>query len=161
MSTPNRANLSKGFESGKAVTKSYLDGFKAFLLRGNVVDLAVGIVIGAAFKSIIDSFVADIITPLVPTPGGSLSNLNFKVPWTGTVANIGNLVNSLMSFLIVATLIYFFIVQPMNAFMKRYKPHETALVEERDCPYCFSSIPRKATRCSHCTSEVTPVADNA
>jgi large conductance mechanosensitive channel len=136
-----------------------LGGFRTFILRGNVVDLAVGIVIGAAFSGIITSLVSNVITPLIPVPGGSLATWSISIPWTHKPMLVGTFVNAAISFLIVASVVYYFVVLPVNSLMARFKPKEVAVpATTRDCPYCFSSIPAKATRCPDCTSQVQPVA---
>jgi len=140
--------------------KDWLSGFETFILRGNVVDLAVGIMIGAAFSSVVNGMVSDIITPLIPLPGGSLSTLVWH-PFYNTdpkaVVNIGAFINAVITFLILALVIYFFIVRPVNALMERYKPKEVqAPPATRDCPYCLNSVPLMATRCGYCTSPLPP-----
>lgn len=143
----------------------WLGGFKAFILRGNVVDLAVGIVIGAAFTAIVNAFVSDIITPLIPVPGGTLSNLQWHVfynPNPKATINVGAFINAVISFLIVAFVIYFFVVRPVNTLMARFKPKEVqAPPTTRDCPYCLSSVPLMATRCAYCTSPLPPPNQSA
>jgi large conductance mechanosensitive channel len=138
---------------------NWLNGFKAFILHGNVVDLAVGIMIGLAFTAVVNGMVSDIITPLIPIPGGSLSTLKWAVPYNPTaILNVGAFINAVITFLIMALVIYFFIVRPVNALMARYKPKEVeAPPATRDCPYCLSSIPLMATRCAHCTSPLPPL----
>ena len=140
--------------------KESLGGFRAFILRGNVVDLAVGIMIGAAFTAVINGLVGDIITPLIPIPGGSLSTLTWHPPYNPNpkaVVNVGAFINVLITFLILALVIYFFIVRPMNAFMNHYKPKESEVPSAaRDCPYCLNSVPLMATRCGFCTSPLPP-----
>jgi len=134
-----------------------LGGFRAFILRGNVVDLAVGIVIGAAFTSVVQAFVAGIITPLIP-----VSKNQTLSSWTITIYNGGKLatgafLNAVLSFLIVATVIYFLVVLPVNSLMVRFKPKEVETPPAtRDCPYCLSSVPLMATRCAYCTSPLPP-----
>ncbi len=136
-----------------------LKDFKAFIMRGNVVDMAVGIIIGAAFGVLVTSFVANVITPLIPVPGGSLSTWSFIVPWTGKPLVIGAFINAIIAFVILAFVIYYFVVLPVNSLMARFKPKETpAPATTRECPYCLSVIPRQATRCPDCTSQVQPVA---
>lgn len=136
-----------------------LGGFKAFLLRGNVVDLAIGIVIGAAFGAVVTAFVSDVITPLIPAPGGNLSTWAIIIPWTHKPLLIGALINAVIAFLIIAAVIYYFVVLPVNALMARYKPKEVEVpAPTQDCPYCLSSIPAQATRCPFCTSQLQPVA---
>ena len=134
-----------------------LSGFRAFILRGNVVDLAVGIVIGAAFTTIVNGFVGDIITPLIPVYKGSLATAVWIVPYTGAKLQYGAFINAIISFFIVAFVVYFFVMRPVNALMARYKPKEVqAPPATRDCPYCLSSVPLMATRCAYCTSPLPP-----
>ena len=134
-----------------------LRGFEKFILRGNVVDLAIGIMIGAAFNSIVTSLVGDIITPLIPAAGQSLSGLVAHVPWTKSPILIGSFIKAVITFLILAFVVYFFIVQPVNALMDRFKPHqEPQTPTTRECPFCLSTIPLKATRCPYCTSQLLP-----
>ena len=137
--------------------KNWLGGFRAFILRGNVVDLAVGIVIGAAFTAVVNGLVSDIITPLIPVAGTSLSNLAWTPPYTHTPVKYGAFINAIITFLIVALVIYFFVVRPVNALMARFKPKEVeAPPPTRDCPYCLNSVPLMATRCGYCTSPLPP-----
>ncbi len=140
--------------------KKTLSGFKAFIMRGNVVDLAVGIMIGAAFTAVVNGLVSNIITPLIPLPSGSLATLTWHPPYNPNpkaVVNVGAFINTVITFLILALVIYFFIVQPMNAFLKKYKPEDTkAPPPTRDCPYCLNSVPLMATRCGFCTSPLPP-----
>jgi large conductance mechanosensitive channel len=135
-----------------------LNDFKTFILRGNVVDLAVGIVIGAAFNSVVQAFVKDIITPLIPAPSSSgLSNFTPTIPVIGTKFLVGDFINTIISFLILALVIFFFVVKPVNTMMARYKPKEAGPAITRECPFCLSTIPIKATRCAYCTSQVPAV----
>jgi len=133
-----------------------LGGFKAFILRGNVVDLAVGIMIGAAFSGVVNALVTDVITPLIPAGGNSLAVL--QVPtYTHKPIMLGAFIEAVISFLILAIVIYFFVVKPVNALMARVKPKEVqAPSATRDCPYCLSSVPLHATRCAYCTSPLPP-----
>src|SRR6185312_2834662 len=142
-----------------------LGGFRTFILRGNVVDLAIGIVIGAAFTAVVNAVVGDIITPLIPLPGHSLSGLIWHPPYAGKdakgdpiVVDFGALINAVISFLIVASVLYFFVVQPVNSLMKLYHGKETETPAARECPYCFQSVNLKATRCPYCTS-LLPTGD--
>ena len=134
-----------------------MSGFRKFLLRGNVVDLAVAVVIGAAFTSVIQALVKGFITPLIGIFGGIP---DFSA-WYVTVNNsrflIGEFINALISFLIVAAIVYFFVVLPMAKFLERYAPGEPA-VPKRECPECLSKIPEGARRCAFCAAEVPPVA---
>ena len=138
--------------------KETLGGFKAFIMRGNVVDLAVGIMIGAAFTAVVNGLVGDIITPLIPLPTGSLATLVWHPPYNPkATVSIGAFINVLITFIILAFVIYFFIVRPMNAFMKHYKPKDSEVPSAtRDCPYCLNSVPLMAIRCGFCTSPLPP-----
>ena len=155
-------NIRQDFGRVGHYAKDTLGGFRTFILRGNVVDLAVGIVIGAAFTAIVTALVGDIITPLIPVPGSSLSNLTWHPPYAAAkvVVNFGAFINAVISFLIVALVLYFFVVRPVAAFMARYNPPPKPEVTNRDCPYCLQSIPMQATRCAFCTSPVQPVGAN-
>ena len=136
------------------VTNS-LGGFRTFILRGNVVDLAIGFIIGAAFAAVVSGLVTDIITPLIPAPGGSLATWIVIVPYTGKPLLIGTFINTVLSFLIIALIIYYFVVLPVNSLLARFKPKEVeAPATTRDCPYCVNSIDIRATRCPFCTSEL-------
>ncbi len=128
--------------------------FKKFLVRGNVVDLAVAVLVGAAFNNVITSFVKDLITPLTGIfTGHATANLNnyvFKI--NGTAFNYGNFVSNLISFLIVAIVVFFFVVQPLNKLIELTNLKVTP--NEKKCTECLSSIPKKATRCKFCTVKV-------
>lgn len=140
-----------------------LGGFRTFILRGNVVDLAVGIVIGTAFTSVVTAFVSGVITPLIPvSKNQTLSSLKIPIYNGGQLA-IGAFFNAIISFLIVAAVVYFFIVLPVNSLMNRFKPREAPAepAPTRDCPYCLSTIPAAATRCAYCTSPLPPQAPQA
>ncbi len=154
MATWNNQTVSKVEQH----TKNWLGGFRAFILRGNVVDLAIGIMIGVAFSSVVNGLVSDVITPLIPLPGGSLATWKFHPFYNpGATVNIGTFINAVITFLILALVIYFFIVRPVNALMERYKPKEVqAPPATRDCPYCLNSVPLMATRCGYCTSPLPP-----
>lgn len=127
--------------------------FKAFILRGNVVDLAVGIVIGAAFGAVVTALVSDIITPLITIPGKvDFSGLSWQIG--GGVFKYGHFLNTVISFVIIALVVFFFIVRPVNALMALRKTETPVEATTQECPYCLSSIPLKATRCAYCTSDV-------
>jgi large conductance mechanosensitive channel len=134
--------------------RSSLTEFKQFILRGNVVDLAIGIVIGAAFGAVVSGFVKDLITPLIAAIGGKpdFSSLAFTVNKSRFLW--GDFINQIVSFLIIAAVIFYFVVRPVNALMNRRKSELPVDPTTRDCPYCLSSIPLKATRCAFCTAEV-------
>lgn len=132
--------------------KKMVSGFRDFILRGNVIDLAVAVVIGGAFGTIVTALVKDIITPLIGAIGGSpdFSGIFFTI--NGSKFMIGDFINALISFLIISAVIYFLVVLPMNALIKRFKKEEKVELKEKTCPYCLSQVPMKATRCKYCTS---------
>lgn len=141
---------------------SLRDELKEFIIRGSVIDMAVGIVIGAAFTAIITAVVSGGITPLISLAG--VPNLNHNVtvtnPATGRTAEFipGAILNAVISFVLVALVVFFLIVKPvahMRALQDRKKPKPEKTT--RDCPYCLSEIPIKATRCKFCASDVPPV----
>jgi len=130
-----------------------LKGFRDFILRGNVVDLAVAVIIGAAFNAIVTSLVGDVLNPLIAATIG-------RPDFSGVVLNIGsghikvgNFLNAAVSFVIVASVVYFAIVLPLNHLLARFKPPVTAPTT-RPCPECLSEIPLAARRCSHCAQPV-------
>jgi large conductance mechanosensitive channel len=132
-----------------------LRGFRDFILRGNVVDLAVAVILGAAFNAIVTSLVGDVLNPLIAATLG-------KPDFSGVVLNIGsghikvgNFLNAAISFLIVASVVYFAIVLPTNALLARFKKAEPpAPPSTKPCPECLSEIPLAARRCAHCTQPV-------
>jgi large conductance mechanosensitive channel len=136
-----------------------LSGFKAFLLRGNVVDLAIAVVIGAAFTAVVTAFVKDLLTPLIAAIGGNpdFSGLYFTI--NNSKFLFGDFINAVIAFIIVAAVVYYLVVVPMNrlAGLNR-KPTVPPAPTTRKCPECLSEIPLAATRCAYCTSQVTPVA---
>jgi large conductance mechanosensitive channel len=142
----------RGLHSGLGT----LSGFEKFILRGNVVDLAVGIVIGAAFNNVVQEFVKDLITPLIGIFGG------FNFPsWSFAVNHsmfaIGAFLNAIVSFLLIALVIYFFVVRPVNALTERFQPKKAVEAPTtRECPFCLSTVPLKATRCAYCTAQLPP-----
>jgi large conductance mechanosensitive channel len=140
-----------------APTGNLTGDFRKFLLRGNVVDLAVGIVIGAAFSRVVSSIVAGLITPIIAAIGGqpNFSALHFTI--NGSQFHYGIVVNAILSFLIVATAVFFFVVRPVTALMGRFRTEPDLSSPNRSCPECLSEIPRKAKRCAFCTAQVDPV----
>jgi large conductance mechanosensitive channel len=132
-----------------------LSGFRKFILRGNVVDLAVGIVIGAAFTAVVQSLVKDFITPLVSIPLPNAQELA-KRHWTVGGAQFfwGDFLNNLVSLVLVGLVVYYVVVLPVNSLMERFKPETDPSVETKSCPECKSKIPHDATRCAFCTVEV-------
>jgi len=132
-----------------------LKGFRQFILRGNVIDLAVAVVIGGAFGAVVTALVKDLITPLIAAIGGKpdFSALQFQV--NGSKFLIGDFVNAVVSFLMIAAAIYFMVVAPMNAVMERMHRGEAPPdPTTKKCPECLSDIPIAAKRCAHCTSAV-------
>jgi large conductance mechanosensitive channel len=129
-----------------------LKGFKEFILRGSVVDLAVGVMIGAAFNSVVSALVKDILTPFIAAivKQPDFSTLTFTI--NGSQFLYGDFLNALISFIIVAATIYLFIVLPINKLSARMKKGPPAEATTRTCPECLSSIPVKATRCAYCTA---------
>jgi large conductance mechanosensitive channel len=132
-----------------------LSGFKKFILRGNVVDMAVGVVIGAAFAGVIAGLSKAFITPLIALLVGKpdYSSLNFHV--RGTEFPVGDFINAAVSFILIAAVVYFFVVLPVNALVARMnrgeKPPDPTT---KKCPECLSEIPIDARRCAHCTQPV-------
>ena len=132
-----------------------LKGFKEFILRGSVVDLAVGVMVGAAFNSIVTALVKDLLTPFIAAivKQPDFSKLTFTI--NGSQFLYGDFVNALISFLIVAVAVYFFVVLPINALTAKMKKNAPpAEVTIKACPECLSNIPIGAKRCAFCTSSV-------
>jgi large conductance mechanosensitive channel len=129
-----------------------LSGFRTFILRGNVVDLAIGIVIGTAFTAVVKSLVNDFITPLAGIPLGKASDFSTRY-WAlgGSKFLYGDFVNSLISLVLIGVVVYYFVVRPVNSLMERFKSSTDSAVETKTCPECKSSIPYDATRCAFCT----------
>jgi len=133
-------------------------GFKEFLLRGNVVDLAVAIVIGAAFVAIVNAFVKDLVTPLIAAIGGKpdFSQLTFTINKSKFL--YGDFINAIVSFIIIAAIVYFFVVLPINTLIQRSRREAPSDPTTRKCPECLSVIPISARRCAFCTSPVGTAA---
>jgi len=131
-----------------------LKDFKQFLLRGNVVDLAVGVVIGAAFGTVVTALVADLLTPLIAAIARvpDFSNVAFTI--RGSKFMIGHFINALISFILVAAAIFFFVVKPMNMLVERSRKGPPADPTTKKCKECLSEIPLEAKRCSHCAQIV-------
>jgi large conductance mechanosensitive channel len=136
-----------------------MGGFKKFLLRGNLVDLAVAVVIGLAFAALVTALVADLITPLIAAIGGqpNFANLTFTV--NHSKFHYGSFINALIAFLVIAAVIYFFVVLPVTKLLSMSDKAEAAT--EKECPECLSKIPLAARRCMYCTSVVAPAAGPA
>lgn len=128
-----------------------LKGFRDFILRGNVVDLAVAVVIGAAFGAVINSVVKNFITPLIAMAGGVA---DFSAIRSGPIL-WGNILNDILTFLITAVVVYFFVVAPVSRMLARLKPSEPAPQPTQTCPECLSEIPAAARRCAYCTAPVS------
>jgi large conductance mechanosensitive channel len=132
-----------------------LKGFKEFLFRGNVVDLAVAVVIGAAFGAVVTALVKDLLTPLIAALAGKPDFSAFTFTVNGSRFLYGEFLNAVISFLLVGAAIYFFIVMPMKAITTRMsKPAAAPEPTTRPCPECLMDIPMKARRCGHCTAPV-------
>ena len=148
---PNAGGVVRG-------ARAEIGGFKKFLLRGNVVDLAVGVVIGAAFGSVVQAFVKDIINPLISAFGGGLDPSGLT--WTvGRVTfPIGDLLNAVISFVLITLVVYFLVVLPVNRLMDKYKPQPQP-APTKDCPECTNKIPEAARRCPECAAQLLPPSD--
>ena len=137
-----------------------LTDFKKFILRGNVVDLAVAVVVGLAFAAVVTALVNDLITPLIAAIFGkpNFSNLSFTI--NHSRFGYGSFINALLSFLIIATVVFFAVVVPLTALMRRLNvlPKDEPEPETHPCPECLSDIPVAARRCAFCTSEVSAAA---
>lgn len=128
--------------------------FKEFLLRGNLVDMAVGIVVGVAFAAVITAFVSDLITPLIAAIGGKhdFSSLTFTVHKSRFL--YGSFINALVSFLLVAAVMFWLVIKPVNQLMNMRRTETPVEKTTRECPECLSEIPRAARRCAFCTASV-------
>lgn len=128
--------------------------FKKFILRGSVVDLAVGIVIGAAFTSIVNAVVRDLVNPIINIFGGDKRFADAHFTIHGSQFLYGDLINNLISFLIVATVVFFFVVQPINRLTEHFGGSTDKESPTKKCPHCLSKIPQQATKCMFCTSNL-------
>ena len=128
--------------------------FRQFILRGNLVDLAVAVVIGAAFGAVVTALVADLVTPLIAAIGGkpNFAGLSFTVNKSHFL--YGAFVDSLFAFLVIALVVFYFVIKPVNALMNRRRTEPEVDQPTRECPECLSQIPVAARRCAFCTSEV-------
>ncbi len=133
-----------------------MKGFRDFISRGNLIDLAVAVVIGLAFTALVTAVVTDLITPIIAAMGGQpdFSGLRFTI--NHSTFRYGAFFNAVISFLIIAAVVYYLVVAPMAKVTARFR--KEAEVTTRDCPECLSSIPVAATRCMYCTAQVPPVA---
>jgi len=130
--------------------------FKQFLLRGNVVDLAVALILALAFFAVVSAFIADLITPLIAAIFGQpdFADLTFTV--NNSVFRYGHFINVVIAFILIAAVLFFFVVKPVNALISRSRKQPPADPTTRKCPQCLSEIPIDARRCAYCTSEVPP-----
>jgi large conductance mechanosensitive channel len=137
--------------------RAWATEFKQFLLRGNVIDLAVAFVVGAAFAALVQAAVADLLTPLVAAIFGQpdFSALSFTI--NGSTFRYGHFLNVLIAFVTVAFVVFFFVVKPINRLTELSRRRESPDPSTRKCPECLSEIPIDARRCAFCTSEVAPV----
>jgi large conductance mechanosensitive channel len=135
-----------------------LNDFKRFLLRGNVIDLAVAFVIGAAFGAVVTALVEDFITPLIAAIGGQpdFSQLTFTI--NDSTFRYGHFLNAVIAFVAIAAAVFFFVVVPVNKLIARSRKEPTQDPTTRKCPECLSEIPIEATRCAHCTTVVAAAA---
>lgn len=135
----------------------YLTEFKTFVLRGNVIDLAIAVVVGAAFGAVVGSLVENLITPLIAAIFGEpdFAALTFTI--NDSVFRYGAFINALITFVSIAAVVFFLVVRPINALIARSRRAETpADPTTRKCPHCLSEIPLAATRCAYCTQPVEP-----
>ena len=132
--------------------------FRQFILRGNLVDLAVAVVVGTAFTALVNSLVKAIFTPLIAAIFGKqdFSNLTFTI--NGSRFLYGEFINSLITFVLIATVMFFFVVKPVNALLDAFKPEPKVDQETRECPECLSDVPVGAKRCAFFTSEIAAAA---
>ena len=130
--------------------------FKEFLLRGNLVDMAVGIVIGVAFGAVVAALVSDLVTPLIAAIGGKpdFSGLSFTINKSRFL--YGHFINALIAFAVIAAVVFYLVVKPVNKLMARRRAESPVDVPTRSCPECLSDIPVAARRCAFCTTEVAP-----
>ena len=141
-----------------AGAKGVVSEFKDFVLRGDVVDLAIAVAIGAAFGALVSALVKDLLTPIVAAVFGSpdFAKLTFTINKSKFM--YGDFINAVITFLSVAAAIFFVVVKPINAVRERRKKAPEPESDDRPCPDCLSQIPKAARRCSHCTSDVVPIA---
>jgi large conductance mechanosensitive channel len=132
-----------------------IGGFKKFLLRGNVVDLAVGVVIGAAFGQVVQAVVKDILNPIIGAVSGKADVSTMSVALGGINFPVGDLIQAIISFILIALVVYFIVVLPVNKLMDHYKPQPEP-APTKECPECTSKIPQPARRCPTCAAQLLP-----
>jgi large conductance mechanosensitive channel len=158
MSSPSKNNDGIGASNVIHGVGKELSGFKKFLVRGNVVDLAVGVVIGAAFGNVVQALVKDLITPLIGIFGGGPNLSGLTITLAGQNIQIGDILNALIVFVLIGAVVYFLVVLPVNKLMDRYKP-EPKPAPTKDCPECLSAIPKDARRCRECGAQLAPPSE--
>ena len=131
-----------------------MKGFRDFITKGNIVDLAIAVVIGTAFTAVVTALVADLITPLIAAIAGKPNFANLKFTVNHSTFLYGSFINAAVSFLLIAAVVYYLIVAPMVRITTRFAKHVDATT--KDCPECLSTIPLAATRCMYCTVELAP-----
>jgi large conductance mechanosensitive channel len=140
--------------------KLRISGFRKFILRGSVIDLATGVVIGAAFSALVNSLVADFLTPLINIPlkkGTDFSERYWELG--GSRFHYGDFLNKFLTLILIGLALYYFVVLPVNSLMERFKPETEPGKRTKVCPECKSSIPYDATRCAFCTVEQPPLSE--
>jgi len=133
-----------------------LKDFRSFIMRGNVIDLAIGIVIGAAFTAVVQSFVKDMLTPLLAIGGGGLNFSEYSVKIGGATFHYGNFINAVIAFLLAAVVVFFLVIKPMEIYRERRERRSHATPEDtsRPCPECRMEVSKEARRCPFCTTEI-------
>ena len=131
-----------------------LKDFRDFILRGNVVDLAIGVAIGAAFTTVIGSFTRDILTPILAIPGDKPSFASYTFTISGSTFRYGAFIDSVIAFVLIAAALFFLVVVPVNRLMARRRTEPDVESPTHECPECMSSIPVAARRCAFCTAQL-------
>ena len=131
-----------------------LDDFKAFILRGNVVDLAIAVAIGVAFGAVVASFTENLLTPLLAIPGDAASFAEKHFTISDSRFNYGAFIDDIITFIITAAVLFYAVIRPVNNLMAKRKTEPDVESTTRDCPFCLSSIPTAASRCAFCTADV-------
>ena len=150
--------VARGGEDTVGVENSrMLKEFRAFILRGNLVDLAVAVVIGTAFTVLVNAMVKDLITPLIAAVVGQHNFSGYAFTINGSRFRYGDFINALITFITVAFVMFYLVIKPMNALIDRFRPEPPVDKETRECPECLSDIPVGAKRCAFCTSDVAAV----
>lgn len=129
--------------------------FRAFILRGNVIDLAIGVAIGAAFGTVVAAFTKNLLTPLLAIPGDAASFADRSFTISGSVFRYGLVIDAIISFVMIAAVLFFFVVRPVNKLMDRRRTEPEVEATTKDCPECLSAIPAAAKRCAFCTASLT------